>query len=93
MVRQHRLRWLYEVKGKTEPELTDEFVQKVAKVESLELLNKYKNIVRRKTKKDVDEKLKESILTAILEKNEFDVPEGMVSNEIARDRDYFANTS
>lgn len=82
-----------EVKGKTEPELTDEFVQKVAKVESLELLKtNIRTSLEEKRKKDVDEKLKESILTAILEKNEFDVPEGMVSNEIARDRDYFANT-
>lgn len=82
-----------EVKGKEAPELNDDFIKSVTKFDTLD---EYKQDIRSsletQRKKDVDEKLKEDILTEIINKNPFDIPEGMVKQEIQMDKNYLTNT-
>ena len=82
-----------EVKGKQAPELNDEFAKSVSEFKTLaELKDNIKTSLETQRKKEVEEKLNEAIITAIAEKNSFDIPEGMLTQEKNADKNYFEST-
>ncbi len=84
-----------EVKGKNLPELTEEFVKKVSNNQfnnEAELRTNIKTSLEDQRTKDSEEKLKNAIIEKILEKNSFDIPQGMIQQEIDADKRYYENT-
>ncbi len=82
-----------EVKGKTLPEVTDEFVQKSSQFKTIsELKENIKTSLETQRVKEVEEKFRKTLLETIAEKNEFDIPEAMINQEIEKDKHYYTNT-
>lgn len=84
-----------EVKGKNLPELTEEFLKKVTNDQFSTEKDLRKNIrtsLEEQKNKDVEEKSKIDLIEAILEKNKFDIPEGMIHHEMNIDKRYYENT-
>ncbi len=82
-----------EIKGKIEPELTDELVQKSSQFKTIdELKNNIRTSLEEQRIKEVDEKLRKDIIEKITEKNPVDVPEAMINNEIEKDKQYYNNS-
>ena len=81
---------LKEIKEKKVPALDDDFAREM-EAESLDQLkNKIREGAMVQQQQQVDGKLQESLMTALLEKNSFDVPDGMVTNQLLYLKDSFS---
>lgn len=67
------------VKEKLVPELNEEFARDLGCVDSLELRAKVKTEIEKHKKTEAKEKLKNEILSALIEANPFEVPEALVN--------------
>ena len=81
-----------EINEKILPELTDEFVQDTTEFENLK---DYKKDIKSKLtaikKEEVDKKMKEAVLEALIEKLEADIPSAMIELEIDHKINEFRN--
>jgi trigger factor len=80
-----------EVKEKTLPEITDEFVEKTTQIKTVaELKDNIRKSLEDQRKNEVDEKLKLDLINAIIDKTAFDIPESMLTFELEQDKAYFS---
>ncbi|HEV8377061.1 MAG TPA: trigger factor [Candidatus Polarisedimenticolia bacterium] len=74
-----------EVKAKELPQLDDEFAKEVGDFTSLEALREHvRQELGRRAKADANAEAKDRILTELVEKNEFEVPESMIESQMDR---------
>ena len=81
---------LKEIKEKVEPKIDDSFAKEMG-AENLEELRK--NVKENAVKQEegrINAQLQEGLMTALVEKNEFEVPEGMVKNQLMHLKDSFS---
>lgn len=67
------------VKEKSLPELNEEFARDLGCVDSLELRSRVKGEIEKHKKADIKEKLKNEILSILIEANPFEVPQALVN--------------
>ncbi len=81
---------LKEIKEKKVPALDDDFAREM-EAESLDALReKIREGAMAQQQQQVDGRLQESLMTALLEKNSFEVPDGMVTNQLLYLKDSFS---
>ena len=82
-----------EIKKKETAELTDALVAELSPYKTVdELKTNVRENLETKRKQEVDEKLKQDLLNAIVEAHTIDLPEGLVTYEMGLDRKYYENT-
>lgn len=81
---------LKEIKEKKVPALDDEFAKEM-QAESLEQLkDKTRANLKAQQQQQIDSQLQENLMNALLEKNPFEVPDGMVTNQLMYLKDSFS---
>jgi trigger factor len=74
-----------EIKMKELPELDDEFAKEIGEFTSFEALREHvRQEIGRRQRAEADAEAKDKILTQLVEKNEFDVPESMIESQMDR---------
>ncbi len=81
---------LKEIKEKKVPALDDDFAKEM-EAESLEQLKeKTRDNLKSQQQQQIDNQLQENLMNALLEKNPFEVPDGMVTNQLMYLKDSFS---
>ncbi len=81
---------LKEIKEKKAPALDDDFAKEM-EAESLDQLKeKTRENLKAQQQQQIDNQLQENLMNALLEKNTFEVPDGMVTNQLMYLKDSFA---
>jgi trigger factor len=81
---------LKEIKEKKVPALDEDFAKEM-EAESLEQLKeKTRDDLKAQQQQQIDSQVQENLMNALLEKNPFDVPDGMVTNQLMYLKDSFS---
>ncbi|PLY05411.1 MAG: trigger factor [Desulfuromonas sp.] len=81
---------LKEIKEKVTPKIDDDLAKEMEAETLEELKEKIKeNTITQETRR-VNDQLQENMMTALIEKNEFEVPEGMIQNQLHYLKDSFS---
>lgn len=81
---------LKEIKEKKVPALDDDFAKEMEAEDLDQLKDKIRAGVKAQQQQQMDSQLQESLMNALLEKNPFEVPAGMVSNQLLHLKDSFS---
>ncbi|NOY13992.1 MAG: trigger factor [Deltaproteobacteria bacterium] len=81
---------LKEIKEKVEPEINDEFAKEFDADSLAELREKVKENSIKQEEGRINGQLQEKLMTALIENNPFEVPEGMIQNQLLHLKDSFS---
>ncbi|HMB16207.1 MAG TPA: trigger factor [Pelovirga sp.] len=81
---------LKEIKEKKVPALDDDFAKEMEAENLEQLKEKTLNNLKAQQQQQIDNQLQENLMNALLEKNPFDVPDGMVTNQLMYLKDSFS---
>lgn len=81
---------LKEIKEKVEPEINDEFAKEFDADSLSELREKVKENSIKQEEGRINGQLQEKLMTALIENNPFEVPEGMIQNQLLHLKDSFS---
>ena len=81
---------LKEIKEKIVPKIDDDFAKELDAENLAELKERIKNDSIVQEKRRIEGQLQEDSIAALIEKNSFDVPEGMISNQLMYMKDDFS---
>lgn len=79
-----------EIKEKVEPKINDDLAKELGSENLEELKNSVRENAVKQEEGRIKAQLQEALMNALIEKNEFDVPEGMVSNQLMHLKDSFS---
>lgn len=81
---------LKEIKEKKVPAIDDDFAKEMEAENLEQLKERIKETAMTQQQQQVDNQLQENLMNALLEKNSFDVPDGMVTNQLHYLKDSFS---
>jgi len=81
---------LKEIKEKKVPALDDDFAKEMEAENLDQLKEKTRDNLKAQQQQQIDSQLQENLMNALLEKNPFDVPGGMVTNQLMYLKDSFS---
>lgn len=79
-----------EIKEKVEPKIDDSFAKEMGSENLEDLREKVKENAIKQEEGRIKGQLQENLMAALIEKNEFEVPEGMVKNQLMHLKDSFS---
>ena len=81
---------VHEIKEKVEPKIDDSFAKEFDAESLVELREKIKENTIKQEEGRINGQLQENLISALIEKNSFDVPDGMVQNQLLHLKDSFS---
>ena len=81
---------IHEIKEKVEPKIDDTFAKEFDAENLAELREKVKTNSIKQEEGRINGLLQEGLIAALIEKNSFDVPEGMIANQLLHLKDSFS---
>lgn len=79
-----------EIKEKVEPKINDDLAKELGSENLKELKETVRENALKQEEGRINGQLQEALMNALIEKNEFDVPEGMVKNQLMHLKDSFS---
>jgi trigger factor len=79
-----------EIKEKVEPKINDAFAKEMGSENLADLKEKVKENAIKQEEGRINGQLQESLMTALIENNAFEVPEGMIQNQLLHLKDSFS---